>query len=169
MSYVDTSVIVAALDRLDPRRASALEALEKKGGKKVSELVVTELASVLSRRKEMLRGLATRIGVRGEIIVPATLLYILRRFGLECKRINGRKRVLFLGDLYSPFATAIELSSRLKVKTLDLLHLAYIKTLIEGGEEIREIVTVDEDFEREKRAIKDALNIEVIVLESPRS
>jgi len=164
MSYVDTSVIIAALDRLDPRRASALEALEKEEDKKVSELVLTELASVLSRRKEMLQELATRVGARGEIIVPATLLYILRRFRLKYRRIDGSKKVLLLGDLYSPFVAAIELSSKLKVKTLDLLHLAYIKTLIEGGEEIRKLITIDEDFEREKKAIKEALNVEVVAL-----
>jgi predicted nucleic acid-binding protein len=43
MSHVDTSVIIAALDGLDPRRTSALEALEEGEDKKVSEL-----ASVLS-------------------------------------------------------------------------------------------------------------------------
>jgi hypothetical protein len=36
--------------------------------------VLTELASVLSRRKEMLQKLATKIGVRGEIIISATVL-----------------------------------------------------------------------------------------------
>lgn len=40
MSYVDTSIIVAALDPLDSRQALALRALEEKNNKKVSELVL---------------------------------------------------------------------------------------------------------------------------------
>jgi predicted nucleic acid-binding protein len=51
MSYVDTSIIVAALDYLDPRRELALEILEKKEDKKISELVLVELVSILSRRR----------------------------------------------------------------------------------------------------------------------
>lgn len=45
MIYVDTSVIVAALDPMDPRRDEARKTLETHEDKVVSELVVTELAS----------------------------------------------------------------------------------------------------------------------------
>jgi predicted nucleic acid-binding protein len=47
------------------------------------------------------------------------------------------------------------------LKTLDLLHLAYLKTLKEQGEEIDEIITADYDFEREKEAVMRELNINV--------
>jgi predicted nucleic acid-binding protein len=62
MSYVDTSIIVAALDYLDPRRELALEILEKKEDKKISELVLVELASILSRRRNVLYEAFRRIG-----------------------------------------------------------------------------------------------------------
>jgi hypothetical protein len=52
----------------------------------------------------------------------------------------------------------MELSPKLKVKTLALLHLTYAKAFIEEGEEVRKITTIDEDFERERRAIREALN-----------
>jgi predicted nucleic acid-binding protein len=45
MSYVDTSIIVAALDKLDPRQRLAREVLEMEGDKRISELVLAELAS----------------------------------------------------------------------------------------------------------------------------
>ena len=54
MSYVDTSIIVAALDKLDSRQRLALRVLEKGENKRVSELVLAELASILARRKSML-------------------------------------------------------------------------------------------------------------------
>jgi hypothetical protein len=55
------------------------------------------------------------------------------RLGLKYRRVDGRKKALLLGDLYTPFATALELSSKLRLKALDLLHLAYVKALIEQG------------------------------------
>ncbi len=63
MSYIDTSVIVAALDPLDPRQNSARETLEKEEYKIVSELVIAELASVLSRREELVSSIADQLGL----------------------------------------------------------------------------------------------------------
>jgi predicted nucleic acid-binding protein len=161
MSYVDTSIIVAALDKLDPRQRLAQEILEMEGDKRVSELVLAELASTLSKREGMLLELSEKVKVRKELTIPAVLLYILRRFKLSYRRVNGYKRVFMIDNLYSPFATAIDISSKFKLKTLDLLHLAYLKTLKEQGEEINEIITADYDFEREKEAIMRELNISV--------
>ena len=45
MSYIDTSVIVAALDPSDPRWKHARSILEGEGERVVSELVIAELGS----------------------------------------------------------------------------------------------------------------------------
>jgi predicted nucleic acid-binding protein len=166
MSYVDTSIIVAALDYLDPRQKSALEVLEKKGDKKISELVLVELASILSRKRNILYEAFRKIGVKEELMIPAAILYIVKRFRLEYKRVYDHGRVLPLGDFYLPLATAIELSSKFKLKTLDLLHLAYIKTLIDQEEEIFELITVDEDFKKEEESIKRELKIDIKTLDN---
>ena len=50
MKYIDTSVIVSALDPTDPSSISSIEAL-KRAEKIISELVTTELSPVLSRNK----------------------------------------------------------------------------------------------------------------------
>jgi predicted nucleic acid-binding protein len=167
MSYVDTSIIVAALDKLDPRQKLAQEVLEKEENKKISELVLAELASILSRKESMLLEISRKIKVREELIVPAAILYIMKRFKLSYKSINGYKRISIVGNLYSPFATAVDISPKFRLKTLDLLHLAYAKTLIEQGEEINELITVDNDFEREREAIKQELNVKVKALATP--
>jgi len=52
MSYIDTSVIVASLDPEDPRSNEAKKILENEKCKIISELVLVELASVISRRKK---------------------------------------------------------------------------------------------------------------------
>ena len=125
----------------------------------MSELVLTELASILSRREEMLLELSRKLKVKEELIVPIVILYILRKFKLSYRRVDGYRRIFMIDNLYPPFATAMDISSKFKLKILDLLHLAYIKTLMEQGEEINELITVDYDFEREREAIKRELNI----------
>ncbi|MGB9717713.1 MAG: type II toxin-antitoxin system VapC family toxin [Thermoproteota archaeon] len=166
MSYIDTSVIVAALDQLDSRQKIAQKTLEKKENKKVSELVLAELASILVRRESMLQEFSIKIKIREELVVPVIILYIMRRFKLSYRRVSGYKRIFLIGDIYSPLATAIDISSKFKLKTLDLLHLAYIKAVIEQGEEINELITVDEDFERRKQSIDRELNVKVKTLNS---
>lgn len=161
MSYVDTSAIVAALDKLDSRQKSVQRVLESKENKKISELVLAELASTLARKRSMLLEISKKIKIREELIIPLAILYIMRRFKLSYKRVSGYKKIFIMGDLYSPLAAAVELAPKFKLKTLDLLHLAYIKTLIEQGEEINELITVDEDFEKEKQLISQELNVEV--------
>jgi predicted nucleic acid-binding protein len=61
--YVDTSAIVAALDPSDSRMRRARGLLEHAEDKVVSELVIVELASVLSRRRSLLASIAGRLGV----------------------------------------------------------------------------------------------------------
>jgi predicted nucleic acid-binding protein len=84
------------------------------------------------------------------------------RFKLSYRKINGHKRVFMIGNLYLPFATAIDISSKFKLKTLDLLHLAYLKILKKQGEEINEFITADYDFKREKENIEREPNINLI-------
>jgi predicted nucleic acid-binding protein len=162
MSYVDTSIIVAALDGFDPRQKLAQEILEKRKNKIVSELVLAELASIISRRENILFELSEKIKVKKELAIPTLLLYILMRFKLSYRKINGHKRVFMIGNLYLPFATAIDISSKFKLKTLDLFHLAYLKILKKQGEEINEFITADYDFKREKENIERELNISLI-------
>jgi hypothetical protein len=55
----------------------------------------------------MLLELSEKVKVRKELTIPAVLLYILRRFKLSYRRVNGYKRVFMIDNLYSPFATAM--------------------------------------------------------------
>jgi len=165
MSYIDTSVIVAALDPTDPRRRRAREILEEEGHKVVSELVLAELASALSRREELLSDLAGRLGLSRELTIVAILLYIMRRFNLRYRAVVSRARALPFGKMYAPIATAMELSVALKLKTLDLLHAAYVKLLKNEGEPIRTLETADSDFEKAKKQLKSILGIDVSLIE----
>jgi hypothetical protein len=63
----------------------------------VSELVLAELASIVSRRRNVLHKTLRRIGARDELAVPVVLLYVLKRFGLEYRRIDVRGNFYPLG------------------------------------------------------------------------
>lgn len=163
MSYVDTSVIVAALDPTDHRRDIAREFLEGERDKVVSELTLVELASVLSRSPHRGR-LLEKLGVREELLIPTLLFYIMKRFKLRLALLKGSVRLPPLGEVYLPVAEALELSIRAQLRTLDLLHLAYAKLLRESGEGIERIITLDENF-KIKTPLERRLNIEVQLLQ----
>ena len=161
MSYVDTSIIVAALDPTDSRRYHAKMILEEKSVKMVSELVLMELASVLSRREKMMAELANKLGLSRELVEVAVILYILKRFNLKYKMLRSRTRVTVFGKMYAPIAVAMELSPKLRLRTLDLLHIAYLKLLKEEGEPINTLMTADEDFKEVEKELKEVIGVNV--------
>ncbi len=73
MSYVDTSIIVAALDTKDPRWKMARRVLEREEYKVVSELAIAELVSVVSRREELLEDIASKLGLTRETALIARI------------------------------------------------------------------------------------------------
>ncbi|RLG44830.1 MAG: hypothetical protein DRN90_08395 [Thermoproteota archaeon] len=97
MSYIDTSVIVAALDPSDRRRDQARRVLEGREDKFISELVLAELSSVLARREE-LKELASELGIREDLVLPAILIYLIKRFGLTYMKVNGLVRLPAIGE-----------------------------------------------------------------------
>jgi predicted nucleic acid-binding protein len=164
LSYVDTSVIIAALDTRDPRFRVARELLEKEKYKVVSEIVLSELASVVARREDLVSSIAVRLGLGAEEAIIAILVYIIKRFSLKCKSVGGRARIPLLGDAYKPIAVAVELSPRTKLRTIDLLHVAYAMLLKDEGEPIERLVTLDKDFEKARDTLKNA-GIELHIIE----
>lgn len=160
MTYVDTSVIVAALDPTDPRREEARKALEIRNGKVVSELVVAELASVLARQRKVLEGIRHKLGISEHVAFIAVILYVLKRFDLKYASVRGFSRTL-LGRLSKPLAYAVELAEKLRLKALDVLHLAYIKAMKEQGVWIRALLTSDADFKENEEDVREALGVAV--------
>lgn len=61
-------------------------------------LVVTELASVISRRREVVGGIACKLDLNEEEAVLAVLLYILKRFDLRHRSVQGHARIPFAGQ-----------------------------------------------------------------------
>ena len=164
MSYIDTSIIVAALDPIDYRSRGALKILEEEKHKIISELTLLELASVLSRRRELVSDLADKLGLDIEITISAILLYLMKRFNLRHRGFESLMKIMPLGKVYNPLATAIELSPKLRLKTLDLLHIAYVKLLKDEGEPIHKLITADTDFEEAREYLEETAGVHLYIL-----
>ena len=64
-----------------------------------------------------------------------------------------------LGQMSLPVAAAIELSAKIKLRSLDLLHIAYVKLLKEKGFKISAFATLDEDFVKAKEFLEKELSV----------
>jgi len=159
MPYIDTSIIIVALDPSDHRNREAIKILDEERNKIISELVIIELANVLSRRRELVSQLASKLGLSEELTIFAILLYIMKRFKLRYESIEKRIKSTILGKMYSPVAAAIELSKPLQLKTLDSLHIGYIKVLKDEGKSIDRLITADTDFEKAKEYLDKVIGI----------
>ena len=166
MSYVDTSIIIAALDPIDSRNKSAIDILEKEDYKVISELTIIELASVLSRRREVLSEMTGKLGLSEKLTVLAIIMYLMRRFNLRYRAVETGAETMVLGKMYKPMAESIELSTRLKLKTLDLLHISYIKLLKGDGEPINKLITADMEFGRAEVYLKKDIGVYLSILRS---
>ncbi len=104
MIYLDTNVIISFIDELDPNHDLARQMLKKhKEDKIVSWLTLVELSSVYSRA-----------GMES----PASLaIYSVERVGAELVDL----------DIDKVLKEAFMLSSILKLRTFDLLHISACK------------------------------------------
>lgn len=137
MRYFDTSVIVLAILK-DSRREIAIRELCTGGI--TSELGLVELVSYLSRNLN-------------EDPLPYAIR-ILGEFNIELKSVLTRESTP-LGEIGEVFNLALEIAYKVKLRTLDLLHISYAILL-----NADEIVTADKEFEK----ARDFLNSERIKL-----
>ena len=163
MFYIDTSVIIAALDLTDPRRSSALKFLQTNKNKAISELVIAELLNILARSRDLLKPQIYEIGRTEALSLLTILLYLIRRFDLEYYEVKGSVRTP-LGRFSIPIGNAMELVPKIRLKTLDLLHISYIKALKDKGVPIRTLATMDMDFKKVEKQIRDNLEVEVYIV-----
>ena len=159
MKYIDTSVIVSALDPLDEKQKTSLQFLEEEKEKVASELVMLELASVVSRRLDEVSIPLREFSLSSEQLLIAILVYVFRRFSIKFVKIGGSMEIPLLGQMSLPVAAAIELSAKIKLRSLDLLHIAYVKLLKEKGFKISAFATLDEDFVKAKEFLEKELSV----------
>ncbi len=133
MIYIDTNVIISYVDQLDQNHGKARRLLDTlKGDRVVSELTKVELASVFSRA-----------GFEDPL---ALSLYSMRK--VDARIVNV--------DFNRVLVKAAEMSHRLELRTLDLLHIT-VASLIGA----QKLVTFDRDILSKSNLISK-FGIEVI-------
>ena len=120
MKYIGTSVIVEALDNRDLRQKRAQAFLENESNKIVSELVIVELSSILSRREKLVEHIKKITGIANyKLITIALIMYILRIYHLQYIGIEENTISLpSIGKINTVIAEALKLSHGIRLKTL---------------------------------------------------
>ncbi len=133
VKYIDTNVIISFLNQRDVNHARAMKALKNSGKMVTSPVTVLELKSVLSR--------TTDLGV-DEIEAFADYL---PEIDIKVPEV----------DMDRVISNASEIAVKIRMKTLDLLHLSASMIL-----EADEFTTFDREFsEKEKEIANIGLRI----------
>jgi predicted nucleic acid-binding protein len=165
MAYVDTNVILANYFPEDKVHgmASAFFELSRKR-KIISPVSAVELFAVVSR-------LQTNIQAPMEIVeesprrrVRALVEFLIRDCKLFVASVPAQAKIRIAGTMVSvpvEYESCIRLAHVLKLKTLDLIHLAYADNLRKWGHDVDVFVTFDGDILRGSTNIQQQLGIEV--------
>jgi predicted nucleic acid-binding protein len=164
MSYLDTSVIIAYCVEGDPHHNKAVNIVEKLSQNKFygSPITLVELYSVISRniqKYELPPGIEEITNYKIKLLI--TVKYFLQLIPLHLTSDEAK-----LGDfdqlkLFHKFLDAIDLADKLKLRTLDLLHIVYAGQLARKGL-IKYFITFDSDLLDKKEAILENAGVEVI-------
>ena len=132
----------------------------QKRGKVVSELVITELSSVLSRNKNYVTLVDELSGDRASSSY-AVILYILQKFDLLFLPMQQTQVEMPIGNCGNIMSFAVELPRDIPMRTLDLLHLSYAHSMMESTKADIELITRDREFEIYTSKIYRAAGIKV--------
>ncbi|QIW22845.1 type II toxin-antitoxin system VapC family toxin [Sulfolobus sp. S-194] len=129
--YIDISVIIALINEKDPNHEKAFANYPKDGERLVSKLVVIELYSVFFRTMKL-----------SDEELDALVDYALNKCDCKVKDI----------ELNKIFDMALRICNRVKLKTLDLLHLS--ASIIMGSE----MISLDKELLEAKKLIENKLD-----------
>lgn len=165
MAYVDTNVILARYFPDDELHADSTIFLESTRKKKiVSPVSAAELAAVVSRIEAELQAPTELLQEPPKRRVRALVEFFIKDSGLLMASAPVQARVRLGGTvLLVPieYHNCIQLAHALRLKTLDLMHLAYADSLRKWGHELDSFVTGDEDILARSDAILEQLGISV--------
>jgi len=133
--YLDTSLIISYVDEKDPYHANAEEFVESLGSEKrvISPLVLVELASVYSR---------------ASLENPLQLAF----YSVELMRAEQTDI-----DFNEVFKQSLILAPKLKLRTLDLLHIVACHVA-----KVEKFATLDKEITSKSEAISNLLGIKVL-------
>ncbi|MCL5783432.1 MAG: PIN domain-containing protein [Candidatus Thermoplasmatota archaeon] len=128
MNYIDTNVIISYLNGKDINHSKALNLFKQVGDKVTSQIGILELRSMLSRTSNL-----------NENEIEAYIEY-LPEIGIKIPEI----------DINEVFSNAGEIAFKVKMKTLDTLHISACIIL-----NANTFMTFDREFAEKKHVISD--------------
>lgn len=162
MNYVDTSLVITALDVSEPARSRAAKALlERNEGKVVSELFLVELSSAISRKAELIAAVSVEDSQPPTILL-AYLVYLMSKYGLKLLGPSGEHVLTPIGRIGLEAGSCLALAAELKLRSLDLLHVAYLLSLKERGYGIEKLLTTDREFQKAEKLL-DEHEVKVVI------
>ena len=170
-TYLDTSIIVARYMPADPA-FNEVEKLFKasREARYISEISVLELHCVFSRliRGGMLSdhlGLSSFADLETKEKVRVAVEHAIRTWRLTVTTPERTYARFPLSrqtiETQHEFYEAIRLAPALGLKTLDMLHLTYAKTMRESVPDLKTFTTLDGDIISRRKEIENELDITV--------
>ncbi len=138
MIYVDTNILISYINPRDSLHEEAINIIRKLRNEKliISKITVLELYTVFSRIMNI-----------SDEEIEALVEYTIKKARVNIEDID-------LGELVT---IAIEYSNKLKLKTLDLLHVVAAKLLNANS-----IATFDKDIIKKAKIIEQNLGLKII-------
>jgi len=165
MNYVDTSVLISAMDTsVRPRSRQATTLLANTREKVVSELFLVELSASISRKPELISAVPAE-DAQPSTIILAYLVYLMSKYDLKLLPLSGEQVATPFGKVGAESGSCLALASEVKLRSLDLLHVAHLISLKNGGFNIEALLTSDSDFSKVQRFLKEH-QVELILLGS---
>ncbi|MEM1610096.1 MAG: type II toxin-antitoxin system VapC family toxin [Sulfolobales archaeon] len=165
MAYVDTNVIIAYGFEDDPNHDKATSLVERYRGAGEfygSPLTLVELYSSLHRNIQRYRLPQTIMQLSDERIKVKSIVQLLLR-SLDIKIFPEDCTVESVDNfkIHRIFNEAVQLVHRIRLRTLDLLHVVYAKLLAERGL-VRYFITLDSDIIKRRREIHEVAGLNIV-------
>jgi len=165
MAYVDTNVLVAAYSPTDPMPRDSKTWLSRTSTKVVSVLTFLELSAVLARMDQAL-GLPDQLqGETSKRRIRAAVEYIFRDSGVTIASHVGASTTSIGGRRISvpmEYSKAASEAHRLRLKTLDLMHLAQAFLISRLQQKLDRFVTGDRDIIDISQDILESFDLRVL-------
>ncbi len=162
---MDTNVILARFAPKDPLRQAAKNFFDSKGDRIVSPISILEICAVLSREGVKFDSPRLVMGETETRRVLAISEYFVEFLGMRVESLSLTNRVRIAGSTLSlplEYSEALKKAGELKLRTVDLLHLAYSGLISSLRTRIDRFVTSDSGIIDRARTIEAQFGFTVV-------
>ena len=140
MNRLDTSIIIIPLDGSD-HRFPAADGIVVNEGTIISDLGLVELTSSLGRNN-----------IENPL---AYVIHIIKKFRMNLLSGVDSSFVPGFGRINTLFYNSLNLTEKLKLRTLDLIHVSYCIDLKDNNYDIVNLFTADKEFIKSKELLHE--------------